>query len=70
MSSATRRLPSRPCQALTEIVRRYPESPYAADARLKIDLVNDHLAGKEMEIGRFLPAHRPVAGGADCGSRT
>ena len=26
---------------------------YAADAGLKIDLVNDHLAGKEMEIGRF-----------------
>ncbi|MCB2067286.1 MAG: outer membrane protein assembly factor BamD, partial [Erythrobacter sp.] len=40
-------------QALNEIVRRYPESPYADDARLKIDLVNDHLAGKEMEIGRF-----------------
>ncbi|MGB3167312.1 MAG: outer membrane protein assembly factor BamD [Alteraurantiacibacter sp.] len=40
-------------QALNEIVRRYPRSPYAADARLKIDLVNDHLAGKEMEIGRF-----------------
>ncbi|MFB0611221.1 outer membrane protein assembly factor BamD [Aurantiacibacter poecillastricola] len=43
----------RALQALTEIVRRYPESPYADDARLKIDLVNDHLAGKEMEIGRF-----------------
>ncbi|VVT13836.1 outer membrane protein assembly factor BamD [Erythrobacter sp. EC-HK427] len=40
-------------QALNEVVRRYPESPYAADARIKIDLVNDHLAGKEMEIGRF-----------------
>ncbi len=40
-------------RALTEIVRRYPESAYAADARAKIDLVNDHLAGKEMEIGRF-----------------
>lgn len=40
-------------QALTEIQRRYPRSEYAADARLKIDLVNDHLAGKEMEIGRF-----------------
>lgn len=40
-------------QAMNEIVRRYPRSPYAADARLKIDLVNDHLAGKEMEIGRF-----------------
>lgn len=39
--------------ALTELIRRYPNSDYAADARLKIDLVNDHLAGKEMEIGRF-----------------
>jgi len=39
--------------ALNEIIRRYPRSEYAADARLKIDLVNDHLAGKEMEIGRF-----------------
>ena len=39
--------------ALTELQRRYPDSPYAADARLKIDLVRDHLAGKEMEIGRF-----------------
>jgi outer membrane protein assembly factor BamD len=38
--------------ALTEVVRRFPASEYAADARLKIDLVNDHLAGKEMEIGR------------------
>lgn len=39
--------------ALTELSRRYPDSRYAADARLKLDLVNDHLAGKEMEIGRF-----------------
>lgn len=39
--------------ALTELVRRFPDTPYAADARLKIDLVRDHLAGKEMEIGRF-----------------
>jgi outer membrane protein assembly factor BamD len=38
---------------LTEVVRRYPNTSYAADAKLKIDLVNDHLAGKEMEIGRF-----------------
>ena len=36
-----------------ELVRRYPNTKYAADARLKIDLVRDHLAGKEMEIGRF-----------------
>ena len=39
--------------ALGEVVRRYPETRFAADARLKIDLVRDHLAGKEMEIGRF-----------------
>jgi outer membrane protein assembly factor BamD len=39
--------------ALGELVRRYPDTRYAADARIKIDLVRDHLAGKEMEIGRF-----------------
>src|SRR5688500_17394060 len=39
--------------ALNDVQRRYPDSQYASDARLKIDLVNDHLAGKEMEIGRF-----------------
>ena len=39
--------------AFGELVRRYPESRYASDARLKMDLLNDHLAGKEMEIGRF-----------------
>ena len=39
--------------ALREVVRRFPQTEYAADARLKIDLVQDHLAGKEMEIGRY-----------------
>ena len=39
--------------ALGELIRRYPQTNYAADARLKLDLVRDHLAGKEMEIGRF-----------------
>lgn len=39
--------------ALNELVRRYPDSEYARDARLKIVLARDHLAGKEMEIGRF-----------------
>lgn len=40
-------------EALGEVVRRYPRSDYAKDARLKIELTRDHLAGKEMEIGRF-----------------
>lgn len=39
--------------ALTEVIRRYPATRYADDARIKLDLVNDHLAGKDMEIGRF-----------------
>ena len=39
--------------ALREVNRRFPQSEYAADARLKMDLVDDHLAGKEMEIGRW-----------------
>ena len=39
--------------ALREVDRRFPQTAYAADARLKIDLVRDHLAGKEMEIGRY-----------------
>ena len=39
--------------AFDELIRRYPECRYAADARLKLDLINDHLAGKEMEVGRF-----------------
>ncbi|MFK7945581.1 MAG: outer membrane protein assembly factor BamD [Paracoccaceae bacterium] len=40
-------------QELTEVVQRYPSSEFARDARLKIDLTNNHLAGKEMEIGRY-----------------
>jgi outer membrane protein assembly factor BamD len=39
--------------SLNELVRRYPTTRYASDARLKVDLVRDHLAGKEMEVGRF-----------------
>ena len=39
--------------AFNELIRRYPQSRYASDARLKLDLIKDHLGGKEMEIGRF-----------------
>ena len=38
---------------LSLVVSRFPESKYARDANLKIDLTRDHLAGKEMEIGRY-----------------
>ena len=39
--------------ALRDVVQRYPQTEYAADARLKIDMVNDQLAGKEMSVGRY-----------------
>lgn len=40
-------------KALQEVVARFPDSEYGRDARLKLDLVEDHLAGKEIEIGRY-----------------
>jgi len=38
---------------LNAVINRYPTSEYASDARLKLDMVADQLAGKEMEIGRY-----------------
>ena len=43
--------------ALREVAQRYPRTEYAADARLKIDMVNDQLAGKEMAVGRWYLRH-------------
>ena len=40
-------------QALRTVVERYPDSEYAKSALLKFDLALDHLAAKEMEIGRY-----------------
>ncbi len=40
-------------RALSDVVARFPNTPYARDASLKLDLVRDHLAGKEMEVGRY-----------------
>ena len=39
--------------ALQEVITRFPNTAFASDARLKIDLCRDHMAGKEMEIGRY-----------------
>jgi outer membrane protein assembly factor BamD len=48
--------------ALNEVVKRYPDTPYAVDARLKIDMVNDQLAGKEMAVGRwYLRQNQPIS---------
>ena len=47
------RITEQAMSSLAEVVRRFPDSRYGRDAQLKIDLARDHLAGKEMEIGRF-----------------
>ena len=39
--------------AFDNLVRRFPDSNYARDARLKVDLAHDHLAGKDMDVGRY-----------------
>ncbi len=44
--------------ALQDVVNRFPDTAFARDARLKIDLGRDHLAGREMNIGRFYQRQR------------
>jgi outer membrane protein assembly factor BamD len=48
--------------ALAEVVKRFPESPYARDARLKVELAIDHLAGKEMAVGRYYQQNQQYIG--------
>ena len=48
--------------AFTEVIKRYPTTEYARDAKFKLDMTNDQLAGKEMTIGRYYErAGDPVA---------
>ena len=52
----------RALKGFDEVIRRFPESRYARDAKLKIDLTRNHLAGKEMNIGRYyLQLGQPLA---------
>ncbi|MBN8827575.1 MAG: outer membrane protein assembly factor BamD [Sphingobacteriia bacterium] len=39
--------------SLEEVINRFPDSPYAKDAKVKLDLVHEHLAAQEMSVGRF-----------------
>jgi outer membrane assembly lipoprotein YfiO len=40
-------------ESLEEVQRRFPESPYAVDAGQRAQLARDHLAAKEMDVGRY-----------------
>ena len=50
-------------QALRTVIERYPDSEYARSATLKFDLAFDHLAAKEMEIGRYYHRRKHYAAG-------
>ena len=49
--------------ALEEVAQRYPGTAYAADAAQKVVVARDHLAGKEMEVGRFYFRERSYLAG-------
>lgn len=40
-------------KAFQEVINRFSTSIYAKDAKFKIDFIHDHLAGKEMSVGRY-----------------
>jgi outer membrane protein assembly factor BamD len=56
------RITQQALDALSDVAKRYPDSPYARDARLKVELTIDHLAGKEMDIGRYYQKQQQYIG--------
>jgi outer membrane protein assembly factor BamD len=56
------RITQQALDALAEVVKRYPDTPYARDARLKVELTIDHLAGKEMLVGRYYQKQQQFVG--------
>ena len=48
--------------ALEEVIRKYPTSEYAENAKQKIRVAQDQVAGKEMEIGRYYLNHKDYTG--------
>lgn len=48
--------------AFLDVINRFPNSKYAIDSNLKLDLVRDHLSSSEMNVGRFyLKKRNPIA---------
>jgi outer membrane protein assembly factor BamD len=50
-------------RALSDVIARFPNTPYSRDATVKLDLVMDHLAGKEMDVGRYYLQRKQYLGG-------
>src|SRR5215510_4637581 len=56
------RMTQQALDALAEVVKRFPETPYARDSRIKVELAIDHLAGKEMAVGRYYQQNKQYVG--------
>jgi outer membrane protein assembly factor BamD len=56
------RMTQQALDALSDVAKRFPDSVYARDARLKVELTIDHLAGKEMDIGRYYQKQHQYVG--------
>src|SRR3954466_3644694 len=56
------RMTQQALDALSDVAKRFPDSVYARDARLKVELTIDHLAGKEMDIGRYYQKQQQYVG--------
>ncbi len=64
------RITQQALDALSDVAKRFPDSPYARDARIKVELCIDQLAGQEMYVGPLLPEaaalrrrHHPLSRG-------
>src|SRR5712675_3675640 len=56
------RITQQALDSLSDVAKRFPDSPYARDARIKVELAIDHLAGKEMDIGRYYQKQQQYIG--------
>jgi outer membrane protein assembly factor BamD len=52
----------RAMQSLEEVIRKYPETEYAASAKKKVEMARDQIAGREMLVGRYYLERRDFTG--------
>ena len=56
------RITQQALDALSDVAKRFPDSPYARDARIKVELCIDQLAGQEMYVGRYYQRNQQYVG--------
>ena len=56
------RITQQALDALSDVAKRFPDSPYARDARIKVELCIDQLAGQEMYVGRYYQKQQQYVG--------